>query len=129
MTQRLIPDLVLTEAGWTSGRAVTLEGGRIASIERVDRPSSGDVTLAGKALVPGTVNAHCHTFQSLLRGLGDDLDFTGWRDRVLYPFSERLDGESRSAPPSRSPRCCWGAPPPAWISSTSRTRATRMPKQ
>src|SRR5262249_56317622 len=32
-----------------------------------------------------------HTFQSLLRGLGDDLDFMGWRDRVLYPFAERLD--------------------------------------
>ena len=41
--------------------------------------------------MPGTINAHCHTFQSLLRGLGDDLDFAGWRDRVLYPFSERLD--------------------------------------
>ena len=26
-----------------------------------------------------------------LAGLGDDLDFMGWRDRVLYPFSERLD--------------------------------------
>src|SRR5207244_4156568 len=50
-----------------------------------------DVMLTGKALLPGTVNAHCHTFQSLLRGLGDDLDFRGWRDRVLYPFSEKLD--------------------------------------
>src|SRR5216117_237553 len=88
---RLVPDLVLTDAGWQPGRAVMVEGGRIATIEPVDRPSSGDVTLAGKALVPGTVNAHCHTFQSLLRGLGDDLDFMGWRDRVLYPFSERLD--------------------------------------
>jgi hypothetical protein len=37
------------------------------------------------------VNAHNHSFQSLLRGLGDDLDFMGWRDRVLYPFSRRLD--------------------------------------
>src|SRR6185503_1936081 len=46
---------------------------------------------ASRALVPGTINAHCHTVQSLLRGLGDDLDFAGWRDRVLYPVSERLD--------------------------------------
>src|SRR4029453_9512916 len=91
MILRLVPELVLTEAGWTSGRAVAIEGARIASIERIDRPSPGDITLVGKALVPGTVNAHCHTFQSLLRGLGDDLDFAGWRDRVLYPFSERLD--------------------------------------
>src|SRR5262249_12857312 len=29
--------------------------------------------------------------QSLLRGLGDDLDFLSWRDRVLYPYSTRLD--------------------------------------
>jgi 5-methylthioadenosine/S-adenosylhomocysteine deaminase len=91
MIARLVPDLILTEAGWTSGRAVTIANGRIASIEPIDRPASGDITLAGKALLPGTVNAHCHTFQSLLRGLGDDLDFAGWRDRVLYPFSERLD--------------------------------------
>jgi 5-methylthioadenosine/S-adenosylhomocysteine deaminase len=27
-----------------------------------------------------------------LRGFGDDLTFAQWRDRVLYPFSERLDG-------------------------------------
>ena len=91
MTLRLVPDLMLTEAGWTSGRGVTLAGGRIASIDPIDRPQPGDVPLVGKALLPGTVNAHCHTFQSLLRGLGDDLDFAGWRDRVLYPFSERLD--------------------------------------
>src|SRR5207247_10985631 len=49
------------------------------------------VRLPGKALLPGTVNTHCHTFQSLLRGLGDDLDFMQWRDRVLYPYSTRLD--------------------------------------
>jgi 5-methylthioadenosine/S-adenosylhomocysteine deaminase len=88
---RLVPDLVLTEAGWASGRAVTLAGGRIGSIEPVRDAAPDDVRLAGRALMPGTINAHCHTFQSLLRGLGDDLDFAGWRDRVLYPFSERLD--------------------------------------
>ncbi len=88
---RLVPDLVLTDAGWQPGRAVMVEGGRIATIEPVHRLWPSDVMLAGKALLPGTVNAHGHTFQSLLRGLGDDLDFMGWRDRVLYPFSEKLD--------------------------------------
>jgi len=91
VSARLVPDLVLTEGGFTSGRAVTLADGRIASIEPWRGSEPGDVVLEGKALLPGTVNAHCHTFQSLLRGLGDDLDFAGWRDRVLYPFSERLD--------------------------------------
>ena len=90
MISRLAPELVLTETGLASGRVVTIDGGRIASIEPLERLRPGDVALAGKALLPGTVNAHCHTFQSLLRGLGDDLDFIGWRDRVLYPFSQRL---------------------------------------
>jgi 5-methylthioadenosine/S-adenosylhomocysteine deaminase len=88
---RLLPDLVLTPDGWAADRAVAITDGRIAFIGPVGAVEPGDVKLPGRALLPGTVNAHCHTFQSLLRGLGDDLDFMGWRDRVLYPFSERLD--------------------------------------
>jgi 5-methylthioadenosine/S-adenosylhomocysteine deaminase len=91
---RLVADLVLTPEGWRAGAAVTLDGGRIAAVEPAGPPRPDDVRLAGRALLPGTVNAHCHSFQSLLRGLGDDLDFMGWRDRVLYPFSERLDREA-----------------------------------
>src|SRR3982750_4772187 len=87
----LVPDLV-----WAADHFERDVGVRTAAdgrILRVGPPAAGaDTTrLPGKALLPGTVNAHCHTFQSLLRGLGDDLDFAGWRDRVLYPFSERLD--------------------------------------
>ena len=46
------------------------------------------------ALVPGTVNAHGHAFQNLLKGFADDLPFDEWRDRILYPFSEKLDGDA-----------------------------------
>ena len=88
---RLLPELLLTPQGWQTERAVAITGGRIAAIEAAGAPRPGDVALPGRALLPGTVNSHGHTFQSLLRGLGDDLDFMGWRDRVLYPFSERLD--------------------------------------
>jgi 5-methylthioadenosine/S-adenosylhomocysteine deaminase len=88
---RLLPELVLTDQSWQTSRAVAVTDGRIAAVQAADPPQQGDVALPGRALLPGTVNAHCHTFQSLLRGLGDDLDFMGWRDRVLYPFSERLD--------------------------------------
>jgi 5-methylthioadenosine/S-adenosylhomocysteine deaminase len=87
---RLVPDLVLTRDGFQEG-AVVIADGRITALEAAHPPRAGDVRLAERALLPGTINAHCHTFQSLLRGLGDDLDFMGWRDRVLYPFSERLD--------------------------------------
>jgi 5-methylthioadenosine/S-adenosylhomocysteine deaminase len=44
-------------------------------------------------LVPGLVNGHAHSFQSLLRGFGDDLDFFAWRDRVLYPSAAWLTPE------------------------------------
>ncbi len=88
---RLVADLVLTETGWQRHRALTIVDGRIVEVSGVGAAHAGDVHLSGKALLPGTVNAHCHTFQTLLRGLGDDLDFMGWRDRVLYPFSDRLD--------------------------------------
>nr|HEX4313253.1 amidohydrolase family protein [Kofleriaceae bacterium] len=43
-----------------------------------------------RAMVPGTVNTHNHSFQSLLRGIGDDLPFLEWRDRALYRYSPRL---------------------------------------
>ena len=47
-----------------------------------------------RAMVPGTVNVHNHSFQSLLRGIGDDLPFLEWRDRALYRYSPGLDAEA-----------------------------------
>ncbi|HKZ05351.1 MAG TPA: amidohydrolase [Methylomirabilota bacterium] len=96
---RLAPDLVLVDGRFEAARAVEIADGRITGVAPFP-PPWGDaafaddlVRLPGRALLPGTVNAHCHTFQSLLRGYGDDLDFMAWRDRVLYPFSTRLDRE------------------------------------
>ncbi len=48
------------------------------------------VDLGRRAMLPGTLNAHNHSFQSLLRGFGDDLPFLEWRDKALYRFSPRL---------------------------------------
>jgi 5-methylthioadenosine/S-adenosylhomocysteine deaminase len=48
------------------------------------------ISWARRALVPGTVNTHNHSFQSLLRGIGDDLPFLAWRDQALYRYSPRL---------------------------------------
>lgn len=45
------------------------------------------------AVVPGTVNAHNHSFQSLLRGIADDEPFFVWRDNALYRFAPRLGPE------------------------------------
>lgn len=41
-------------------------------------------------IVPGSVNAHNHSFQSLLRGIAADRPFLEWRDNSLYKFSPRM---------------------------------------
>lgn len=42
------------------------------------------------ALVPGAVNAHNHSFQSLLRGIAADRPFLEWRDESLYKYSPKM---------------------------------------
>jgi 5-methylthioadenosine/S-adenosylhomocysteine deaminase len=88
----LLPDLVLTAGRFEAAALSIGADGLIAAVGPAPAGPAPDVLrLSGKALLPGTVNTHCHTFQSLLRGLGDDLGFVAWRDRVLYPYSTRLD--------------------------------------
>ena len=88
--------LVYVDGAFQSGAAVALEHGSIHAVGDDADPSDaakvddwGDV-----ALVPGTVNSHGHAFQNLFKGFADDRSFDSWRDDVLYPFSERLDGDA-----------------------------------
>ena len=92
-------ELVFAEDRWQRRHAFVTQGGGILATgepgglaeEYTDheREDWGHV-----AVVPGCVNGHAHSFQALLRGFGDDLPFMAWRDRVLYPFSERLDTDA-----------------------------------
>jgi 5-methylthioadenosine/S-adenosylhomocysteine deaminase len=65
--------------------AEVLADPRAAGAKRID--------WSRRAMVPGTVNTHNHSFQSLLRGIGDDLPFLEWRDKALYRYSPRLSAE------------------------------------
>lgn len=47
-----------------------------------------------KVILPGTVNAHNHSFQSLLRGIAVDRPFLEWRDQALYRYTPLLDEEA-----------------------------------
>lgn len=44
-------------------------------------------------IVPGLVNTHNHSFQSLLKGFCDDQSFFDWRDKALYKYAEILSEE------------------------------------
>lgn len=57
----------------------------IKAATRIERP--------GCAILPGLINAHTHLFQTLIRGLGDDLGLFGWIRHVVWPFVEMMSEE------------------------------------
>lgn len=98
MPEILHPDLLWYEGHFQPDLSLLLENGSIQQIGSsanllAAAPSAQHTRLAGQALVPGTINAHNHSFQSLVRGFGDDLPFFQWRDQGIYRYSLNLDEE------------------------------------
>ena len=85
--------LVFVNGGFQEDVAIRIEDGRISEVGPAATLGGETEDWGRVALVPGTVNAHGHAFQSLLKGFADDRTFQSWRDDVLYPFSERLGPE------------------------------------
>ncbi len=96
-------DLTLTPSGWERGVRVAVHpDGTIRSVDRGAASPAGTasppVRLAGKALIPGFVNAHSHAFQRGLRGRGESFpegagSFWSWRE-AMYSLVERLDPDA-----------------------------------
>ncbi len=91
-------DRAVLETGARDATAVLAVGGEIVLVGDpaavlADPRAAGArrIDWSRRAMVPGTVNTHNHSFQSLLRGIGDDLPFLEWRDQALYRYSPRLD--------------------------------------
>jgi 5-methylthioadenosine/S-adenosylhomocysteine deaminase len=92
----LTSDVALVDGVVRENVALRIEGGAIVAVgtrAELAAPGEAVVDLGRRAMLPGTVNAHNHSFQSLLRGFGDDLPFLEWRDKALYRFSPRLGTE------------------------------------
>ena len=90
---RLAPDLVLIHGRFEPGRAITVADGRIVDVG--PSPAAGDadlVRLPGRPSCPAP-STRTATLPVAAARAGDDLDFMAWRDRVLYPYSTRLDRE------------------------------------
>ncbi|MBW4081448.1 amidohydrolase family protein [Paenibacillus sp. S150] len=92
-------DKVYTQEGFQENYALLVENGRIAEVgvreELLQRyPDARHIRWEGQAIVPGTVNSHNHSFQSLLRGIAADKPFLEWRDQALYRYSPLLDEEA-----------------------------------
>lgn len=93
----LVPDLLLEDGRFRADRALRVDAGRgrIAAVgpaEAVLEAGGDDLPverLAGRALLPGFVNAHSHAFQRLIRGRTQwkpasdpEADFWSWRERM-----------------------------------------------
>ena len=91
------PELLYSQGAFISGSGVLVsEGGTILAADAGAPVASAEtVDLRGKALLPGFVNAHSHTFQRLIRGKSESRvmsgrDFWSWRG-TMYHAAARLD--------------------------------------
>jgi len=88
------PELLYSRGGFTSGAGLLVSPTGSISGEGANA-AAAVVDLPGKALLPGFVNAHSHTFQRLIRGKSESRvtsgrDFWSWRG-TMYHAAARLD--------------------------------------
>lgn len=88
--------LAFLDDEWVVDAAIVLEGAgvRWTGTEASIPPEFAAATAerwTDRAIVPGGVNAHGHTFQALIRGFGDDLPFGEWMGRLVHPTAAGLD--------------------------------------
>ena len=88
--------LVFADDEWRADQAIVLEGDSIVAVGAIDDiaaayPSETIEHWDDRAIVPGGVNGHGHTFQGLVRGFGDDLKFGDWMGGLVHPTAAGLD--------------------------------------
>ncbi len=88
-------DKILSDEDFIEGHGILVNGGRVEEVAPLPALlGRGELIHYGEAaIIPGTVNAHNHSFQSLVRGFCDDMSFFDWRDKGIYRFSLGLGTE------------------------------------
>jgi len=76
---------------------ILIEDGHIVRIalseKNFDVPSDAEIVdCSGKTLMPGLINMHTHAGMALMRGVGEDIPFHEWLDRI-WALEEGLDEE------------------------------------
>ena len=89
------PSYLYSKKQFLKDYALAVEKGVIQKVSpfaelRAQFPNSYVHRWENQVLLPGTVNAHNHSFQSLLRGIAADRPFLEWRDCSLYRYSPRM---------------------------------------
>ena len=74
---------------------VLVEDGRIARIGEFKPPrGAGILDCAGKAVLPGLIQAHVHLCQTLFRNQADGLDLLDWLEQRIWPLEAAHDDRS-----------------------------------
>jgi formimidoylglutamate deiminase len=91
------PELLYSHGGFTTGSEllVSRSGTLLAAGPSKTTVTSETIRLPGKAVLPGFVNAHSHSFQRLIRGKSESRmtsgrDFWSWRG-TMYRAAAQLD--------------------------------------
>jgi 5-methylthioadenosine/S-adenosylhomocysteine deaminase len=84
---------------WAADVAIAVDGDVVvaagpAAAVTAEHPGAGVEVWADRAIVPGGVNGHGHTFQALIRGFGDDLRFGDWMGKLVHPTAAGLDRDA-----------------------------------
>ena len=94
MPKSFQPSMLYQSGSFVSGKSLLVDDdGRIADAAESAEP----IDLTGKALLPGFVNAHSHSFQRLIRGRAESRaisgkDFWSWRN-TMYQAAAQLSPE------------------------------------
>jgi len=78
--------------------AILVRKDRIAAIGKTQDltpqyPDEPITDLEGRIIIPGLVNTHMHTAQTLLRGAADDLELVSWLCERIWPLQGNFTPE------------------------------------
>jgi formimidoylglutamate deiminase len=97
MNTLYLPELLYSDGTFISNRGLLVdEAGQIVKLTaHADSSLDKVIELPGKALMPGFVNAHSHSFQRLIRGKSESRtvsgkDFWSWR-RTMYHAAAQVN--------------------------------------
>ena len=62
-------------------------------LERLRASCASAYDAAGKAILPGLINAHTHLFQTYMRGVSDHYPLAQWLKEIVWPISLVMEPE------------------------------------
>lgn len=70
-----------------------IEGPDIVGIDEAPAGFVADETIDGtqRLAIPGLINAHTHTYMSMMRNVADDLSFANWLFGTIEPIEDQLE--------------------------------------